>query len=284
MPFSAIITKKVCLLLLFPAVIGPQAAASSRLTAAAGDTVAASPSATASDEAEVYERADRWSFELPFSSAKSEPFRFRIFPQRRNSGPRRYKSRMSGLQFGFVKGLGAPEADIDMSASCEIGIQFFTLKKYLSASRRHSLGLGFGMGWRNFRMTGRRRFVKDAAGSLVTAAYPEGADAQFSRIKTFSLDFPLRYVFCVSRQVSLSAAAILKINTYGSVKTRYTLDGRKRRDLDRHIRQRPATLDFQTEAAWRRLGVYVQYSPCRVVHKEFGPALTPLSAGVRLHW
>lgn len=232
--------------------------------------------ASASDD--VDERADRWSFDLPFMSLKKEE-------KNKNN---RYRMNTNSVYFGWVTALGSSEVEVDMSSSCELGGELFMLKSSLGkrqsrrSANRHKVSISFGIGWRNYRMAGRTRFVKDADGSIAADAYPERADIGFSRLKTFSLFFPLRYTFGVSRDFRVSAAAVLSLNTYGSLKTCYVLDGKKSRIIDKNIHQRPVSVEFQADAAWRFLGVYVRYSPCDLLKKSFGPGFKPLSVGVKI--
>lgn len=218
----------------------------------------------------INERAERWDFTTPFSKKKDK------------KSSSSHELCTGGLYFGFVTGIGAPaNVDIDMSASYEIGTDLLTLST-LSKNKRHDFSIGFGLDWRNYRMTGHERFVKLEDGSIGTGAYPEGADIKFSRLKTFSLTFPLRYTYGVTKHLSVSAAAILSINTYGSLKTRYRLEGNKQRELDKNIHQRPVSVDLQAGVNWKWIGFYVKYSPVSVLNTAFGPDFKPLSTGIEL--
>lgn len=232
--------------------------------AESGDTVCVRARGAESPDV-VDRRADRWDFSvLPFSKKKNT----------------KYELRSGGIYFGFVTAPGAPAGlDVDMGASYEIGADLFEIAT-LSKNHRHNLSVGFGLDWRNYRMTGRTRFVREDDGAIGIGPYPEGADIRFSRLKVFSLTFPLRYVYGLSRHVSVNAAAILCLNTYGSLKTRYRLEGQKQREFDRHIRQRPVSLDLQAGISWKSIGLYVKGSPFDVLHKEYGPGFKPLSVGV----
>lgn len=189
--------------------------------------------------------------------------------------------RMGGLGFGFVSGLGAPAGlDVDMASSYEIFADLVSFHR-VSPDQHHDFSLGFGLDWRNFRMTGTNRFVKEGA-AISVAPYPDGAEADFSRIKVFSLTFPFRYSynFGSGRKWNVNVAAILKVNTYASLKTRYSLDGRDYKEFSKDIRQKPVSVDLMAGFGWKFLGVYVKYDPCRVLNKAFTPRFNALTTGL----
>lgn len=189
--------------------------------------------------------------------------------------------RTGGLGFGFVNALNAPAGlDVDMASSYEIFADLVSFHR-ISPDQRHDFSLGFGLDWRNFRMTGTNRFVKEGA-AIFTSPYPDGAEPDFSRIKVFSLTFPFRYSynFGSGRKWNVNVAAILKVNTYASLKTRYTLDGRDYKEFSKDIRQKPVSVDLMAGFGWKFLGVYAKYDPCRVLNKDFAPRFNAFSAGL----
>lgn len=189
--------------------------------------------------------------------------------------------RQGGLGFGFVNALGAPaEMEVDMASSYEIFADLASFHR-CSADDSHDFSLGFGLDWRNLRMTGDRRFVKEGA-VVSIVPYPDGAEPNFSRIKIFSLTFPFRYQFNfgAKKKWYVHAAAILKVNTYASLKTRYTLDGRKYKEVSKNIRQKPVSVDLMAAFGWNFLGVYIKYDPCKALNTTFCPEFNTLAAGL----
>ena len=143
--------------------------------------------------------------------------------------------------------------------------------------------VGFGFAWRNYRMTGYQRYMKEN-NKVIIGDYPEGADIDFSRIKTFCMTVPLLLEWQVPLNGDFrfwwNAGPIVNFNTYASMKTRYKIDGRKIKDFDKHIHQQPVTLDLYTSIGINNLGLYVRYSPCHVLKEDFAPAFTSFSMGV----
>lgn len=75
---------------------------------------------------------------------------------------------------------------------------------------------GCGVEWSNWRMTNRNQFVKANDGTVSVVPLPEGADPKFSRVKTFSLIFPIMYSYSkktgASRWVRSSTAPATRLS------------------------------------------------------------------------
>lgn len=110
-----------------------------------------------------------WDFNIPFVNKDSK--------KKKSHG----NLCVGGFGFGVVNALDASDGmDVDMGASFEFSLDHLVRFNYnvLSAT---SVSMGFGMTWRNFRMTGRTRFIKEGD-NLILGSYPEGADIKFSRL------------------------------------------------------------------------------------------------------
>ncbi len=216
------------------------------------------------------EKSGVWDFNVPFSKKKKT--------QRSHY----YAFEMGAPSIGWVSALNAPEGmDVDMGASYELMWDKMLNWVYYPTKGNFSFSMGLGLNWKNFRMTGRTRFIKEVD-NLVLSDYPEGADIQFSRIKVFSLMVPLMYNQRIYRNISFSVGPVLNFNTYASLKTRYKLDGEKTKEMDKNLHQSPVTIDLMARFSFRVVGLYVKYSPCNVLHTDFGPKFNALSAGITL--
>lgn len=219
------------------------------------------------------ERRRDWDFNVPFSSRSSKA-------SRKCS----HSFCMSGLTLGFVRPLDAPAGmHTDWGASLEIAMPMLLGYGYHTASGRFDFSVGLGLGWRNLRMTGRTRFVKDGD-RLVMGSYPEGADIKFSRLKFFSLMVPLMATCHLGRGFELKLGPVLNFNTFANVKTRYCIDGHKVKEKFGNIHQRPVTADVMAVLEYRGVGFYTHYSPCNLLNADFGPDFQTLSMGVALFY
>ena len=228
-----------------------------------------------------------WDFSLPFMSSKrskkNEVTAQYVSPQYviDHSGQAPYP-RLTSFQFGFISGMDEdPGVNVDMGQSFELemrNIAAFTSR----LSKCTFFNLGFGLSWRNYRMTGHNQFLLNDDGRITLAPYPDGSNPKFSRIHTFSLVVPLQLHFALGGDWYFSCGPELYFNTYASLKTRYTLDGEKQKFTANRLHRNKVTYGLMGDISYRRLGVYVKYSPCNVLQSEFGPKFKSMTAGLRL--
>ena len=200
------------------------------------------------------------------------------------SKPGRKKSQTECTTYfimGFNNAVGMPTgADIQPFKSWELWwvIADFTFRPWRN---NHAFSLGVGIDWRNFRMTDDLRFVKDNR-AVALDAYPKGSNPEFSRIKVFSVNFPIRYKY-EGKWVGFSLGPVVNFNTYGSLKTSYSMDGHKLKDVDKGVRVAPVTLDFMGTLSIRGIpDFYFKYSPCYLLRDGYGPKFRTLSFGIIL--
>lgn len=189
-----------------------------------------------------------------------------------------------GLMFGFVDGVGAPDAArFEMGKSFELGwLNIIALQRSLSGSCDVSLGVGID--WRNYRSTMGTMFVP-ADGRVSLSVFPPDVTSRYSRLKVFSLQFPLMFTkrFALSRIYhSVSLGVIFNWNSHGSVKSSWVEpDGATATFSSNDIGQRKFTIDFMAKVSLGgAVGLYVRYSPYKVLTSASSPAFRTLSAGL----
>ena len=208
-----------------------------------------------------------WDFTIPFVNKKSSPRRYYMTES------------LTSIGIGMVNALHAPDdLNVDMGASYELSVDNLLKFRY-NLLPTTSVSLGAGMSWRNYRMTGHTRFVKEG-NNIVLDNYTEGADIKFSRLKIFSITVPFMVNQAIGRKAVLSLGPVVNINTYGSLKTRYVLNDEKIKEQSKNIRQNSATIDFMAKLRLGEIGVYAKYSPSDVLNSAFGPEFNSFSTGV----
>lgn len=219
------------------------------------------------------EKSRDWDFTIPFINKNAEKRKHRV------------ELCVGSFGFGVVNALNAPDGmDVDMGASYELMGDNILKVDYYVAPYTTSVSLGFGMTWRNYRMTGRTRFIQEND-FLVLGDYPEGAEIKFSRLKVFSLTVPLMANQLLGRKVVLSVGPVINFNTHASLKTRYVLNGEKIKEKSNNIHQNRMTIDLMAKLRFRSLGIYVKYSPSDMLNTEFVPKFRSFSTGITLcHW
>lgn len=152
---------------------------------------------------------------------------------------------------------------------------FWTIAQWerFTPSYKNCLAWGVGINWRNYRTDGRSHFVKQTDGTITEQTYPEGYEPEFSRIKVFSLCVPLSWGHRVSKNFSFSLGPVINFNTYASIKSRYhDAEGKKHKDIYKHIHQKPVTVDLMGTLRVKSLpfSIYGKYSPMDMLSDTYG--------------
>lgn len=213
-----------------------------------------------------------WNFLLPFTrSDKKET----------DSQHDEYRNlSLSSFGVGLVGGIDTPEGmNIDMSESWEFSWDILELTNYRRESR-WTLGVAFGVNWRNYRMTGAKRFVKED-NNVILSDYPTDAEPKFSRLKMFSLTIPFTLSYALSTDIFLSFSPIFNINTYASVKTRYKLNDEKQKETFKGVHQNKISLDLRASVSvGNTIGFYFKYTPFNILKSDYAPAFKGYSTGI----
>ena len=188
------------------------------------------------------------------------------------------------LAAGFCTAVGTPDGiSIPVGPSWEIDWTIAEFRYRLKEKMRHYLSVGFGLDWRNYRMTNQHRFVKDDNGNISVEGYPNGSNPKFSRIKVLSLTVPFQYHYYLkgnSFVKGFSFGPVLNFNTYSSIKTRYSVNGEKQKEFAKDLHKNPVTVDFMVKLRMKYFGFYAKYSPCNVLDTTYGPKFKSVSFGV----
>ena len=131
------------------------------------------------------------------------------------------------------------------------------------------------------RMTGDTRFVKAPDGNVALENYPLQVSPDFSRIKVFSLTANLGYTHEFDEDFWIGFGPVVNFNVYGSMLTEYSMHGDDIERLERHIRQRPITIDWMLRVGIMGVPLYLKYSGDNVL-KDGGVKFRSLSFGLYL--
>ncbi|MDE6342182.1 MAG: hypothetical protein K2K93_07680 [Muribaculaceae bacterium] len=150
---------------------------------------------------------------------------------------------------------------------------------------RSRIYLGLGFDWRNYRATADGRWmVADGNGGVAWGQAPEDAAAvRSSRLKVFSLQMPLMYTWVIPKtKLKWRVGPILNFNTYASLLGVYDDKAGNRceyftKDIDRNR----VTVDFLGSLSYNSMfGIYVRYSPMKVLKESSPINFTPFTIGV----
>lgn len=191
---------------------------------------------------------------------------------------------VDGVCLGLTKSVGdIPLGGPEWSKSIEVG--WLSCLGYGYFHRNWGLTLGIGFDWRNYKTTlSDRRLVAGPGKELELSPYPADMRPKNSRLKVFSLQFPFLYRLDIPRtSLNLKAGVIFDFNTYASVKSIYTnnIDGKRIEEFSKSIAPRRFTLDFFGSISLSEtVGLYIRYSPMKVMKSDYGINFRPLTLGV----
>lgn len=191
---------------------------------------------------------------------------------------------VDGLCIGLNNASGQPAPDaLQWSKSFEISWMSCIGISY--TYKTSSISFGFGFDWRNYRCTtSDRRLVVNESKGIGWGNYSEGEKGRLSRLKTFSLQFPLLYKINIPKtSLSIKAGPVMCVNTYGSIKTVYDdANGNKCEEFLKDIRIRDFTVDLFGCISYNlAIGIYVRYSTMKVMDAS-GLNFRPLTIGLSL--
>lgn len=185
---------------------------------------------------------------------------------------------------GFTTAVGAADGvNIPVGPSWEFMWDIAQIQVRPWKERNHYFYTGFGLDWRNYRMTDQNQFVEQPDGRIVTTPYPQGSNPDFSRIKVLSLTVPFTYGFFPFKQGlfrGFEIGPVLNFNVYSSIKTRYGIDGEKQKDITKGLHRNPVTVDLMVKLQMKYFNIYAKYSPCNVLDTAYGPKFRSVSFGV----
>ena len=191
---------------------------------------------------------------------------------------------IASFSVGFTTAVGAADGvNIPVGPSWEFMWDIAQIQVRPWKERNHYFYTGFGLDWRNYRMTDQNRFVEQPDGQIVTTPYPQGSNPDFSRIKVLSLTVPFTYGFFPFKQGlfrGFEIGPVLNFNVYSSIKTRYGIDGEKQKDITKGLHRNPVTVDLMVKLQMKYFNIYAKYSPCNVLDTAYGPKFRSVSFGV----
>ena len=203
--------------------------------------------------------------------------------QKKTKGGCSWNLIMSGVTIGLINPINQePVGGLQWSKSFEIS--WLSCIGVMYGNHRASISLGFGFDWRNYKITTSDKcLVANGDKGIEWGSYPSGTRGKNSRLKVFSLQLPLLWTWRIPKSsLEFKCGPIFNFNTYASLKTAYEdEDGNKMEDFTKAISPRRFTLDFFGSLSYSHaIGLYVRYSPMKVMDAPNTLNFQPLSVGV----
>ncbi len=205
----------------------------------------------------------------------------------------RWDITMGGPGIGWINSCGQPAGmGAEMGKSLEISWLNMIAVKYRLPWNTSVLSVGFGLDWRNYRIsTSDSRFIP-CDGGVAIGPYPDGiSSAEGSRLKVFSMGVPVIWTqrlpfrwfgdYCL-----LGVGAVFNYSSHASLRTTWiTASGEKAEQYSDRIGHRRFSVDLiGLVRVWGGLNVYVRWSPNSVLRGAGQPRFNPLSSGLILYY
>ena len=192
----------------------------------------------------------------------------------------------TGVSIGLINPVNQyPEGGLQWSKSFEISWLMCCGLQY-SFSNSSSLSFGLGFDWRNYKITTSDKcLVTNEYNGLEWGKYPEGIRGKYSRLKTFSLQLPLLFSYKIPKSsLYFKCGPIFDFNTYASVLTAYEDKlGNNSESFTKSVSPKRFTIDIFGSLSLRNtIGVYVRYSPMKVMDSYITLNFQPFSTGITL--
>ena len=214
------------------------------------------------------------NFNIPFSNKEKD----------KNHNTRRAHSEVHiyGFGVGFMDALDTPDGmNVDMGASYELMAPSLLSWAWYPGRSPFFLSIGVGLNWKNYRMTDRNRFIPEG-NDIIIGPYPERAAIEFSRLKVFSWTVPMLMSYQFHDWLRLRLGPVVNINTHASLKTRYSLEGKGKKETHNLQHYNRLTVDLMGAVCIKGLAYYVKYSPCDVLDVDYAPSFKGISTGLIL--
>lgn len=193
---------------------------------------------------------------------------------------------IDGVCIGLTKAVANPSPDfLQWSKSFEISWLNCFGVAFGIGKTRVSIGLGFD--WRNYKTTYAKYCIVPAPGNGIDVGRliedEDGVRIKNSRLKVFSLQVPVLFRARIpSTSLYFKAGPIMNFNTYASLKTVYEdYEGNQYEMFTKELNPNRFTVDFfGSLSLCRAVGVYVRYSPMKVMKSSSPLNFKPLTIGV----
>lgn len=161
---------------------------------------------------------------------------------------------------------------------------FFNLcDDYFKLSSFMTFNYGLGFSWKNFSMTKGSMMTKDDEGNILIGGWPEKSEPKVSKLRVFSVTFPLVFGVNVYRGVGFSVGPVVNLNTSGSIVDKYRLNDEKQKDKYKRAHCNLATVDMMFQLNFRDVGVYAKYSPMNIMDTDYWPEFKHWAVGLTLN-
>ena len=167
--------------------------------------------------------------------------------------------------------------DFNPQNSMEFAVYMLNSKTF----GRSTFSYGPGFTWRNFALTGENMMFKDVHdGSIGVREYPEETVPKVSKLRVFSINFPILYSCNVANGFGFTFGPVVSFNAGSSIVDKYTIKGDKLKDKYKSVHCNIVTVDAMVQLNLKYFSIYAKYSPMNLMDKKYWPEFNTWSIGI----
>ncbi len=222
---------------------------------------------------------DEWviseSFNLPL---------FDISHKKINRKKTGIESHLPGFYLGFNKAID-PVSGFDNTPIGSVELGFVFIDESLSLNENFGFTMGFGLNWRNFKLTDDVMMRKQG-GYIVCEKLPENYSLDYSKLRIFGFTVPAVFEFMQSTDGFhgyIGAQADIRVAR--TLRNNYTDDeDTEHKEKRKHVRTLPIGCDVIAELGYKDFGIYGKYCPIRLFESGRGPINQSFTIGLKWNW
>jgi hypothetical protein len=228
-------------------------------------------------------------YEATYNDEQTTEKRFEFsMPFQRKQHRSNYVSVLTGVYIGYSqlnKGAWKHSDAVDYRASktWEIGLGIMNTTIYLDKEGDWTMGLGLDWGYRSFRLIGNNVF-KVVNG--YTTVEP-GTDTQYyasGRLRYNFLRMPIRINRCHLFGERFSISLGIEPEWRYRIKSMAEVNGSEYQTIDTDLNVNPIGVNLIAEIRYSNIGLYFRNSLTKLINKNKGIEMYPLSFGIVWHW
>lgn len=170
-------------------------------------------------------------------------------------------------------------APLDFSPQNSLEFYYYALDSHTYTRGHSTFSFGPGITFRNLGLTGGDAMSMTENGKISVAPFQGGA-LKVSKLRVFSINVPMLYSCDFGGGFGFTLGPVVNLNTGSSIVNKYSLDGDKMKDKNKHVHCNIITVDAMFQLNLKYFSIYAKYSPMNLMDKKYWPEFNTWSIGI----
>lgn len=170
-------------------------------------------------------------------------------------------------------------APLDFSPQNSLEFYYYALDSHTYTRGHSTFSFGPGITFRNLGLTGGDAMSMTENGKISVAPFQGGA-LKVSKLRVFSINVPMLYSCDFGGGFGFTLGPVVNLNTGSSIVNKYSLDGDKMKDKNKHVHCNIITVDAMFQLNLKYFSIYAKYSPMNLMDKKYWPEFSTWSIGI----